>query len=121
MASLIAGERDPMTLADLARGRLRAKTDRLTEAMTGRFTEHHALLLTKMLARSTASPPTSPPCRHPSTRRWASWLRPWPSSTPFPAWGRSPRSDPGRDRHRHEPVPDAGASDLLGALRRRCQ
>jgi transposase len=51
MAALIAGERDPMTLANLARGRLRAKTDRLIEALTGRFTEHHAFLLTQMLAR----------------------------------------------------------------------
>jgi transposase len=51
MAALIAGERDPMTLADLARGRLRTKTDRLVEALTGRFTEHHAFLLTQMLAR----------------------------------------------------------------------
>jgi transposase len=45
MAALITGERDPATLADLARGRLRAKTDRLTEALTGRFTDHHAFLL----------------------------------------------------------------------------
>jgi transposase len=51
MAALIAGERDPATLAGLARGRLRAKTDRLTEALTGRFTEHHAFLLTQMLQR----------------------------------------------------------------------
>ncbi len=33
------------------RGRLRAKTDRLGEALTGRFTEHHAFLLTQMLQR----------------------------------------------------------------------
>jgi hypothetical protein len=54
MAALIAGERDPAVLADLARGRLRAKTTRLTEALTGRFTDHHALLaflLTQMLHR----------------------------------------------------------------------
>jgi len=51
LAALITGERDPMTLADLARGRLRTKTTRLTEALTGRFTEHHAFLLTQMLAR----------------------------------------------------------------------
>jgi hypothetical protein len=37
MAALIAGERDPMTLADLARGRLRAKTDRLTEGPVSGF------------------------------------------------------------------------------------
>src|SRR3954449_7879681 len=51
MAALIAGERDPGVLAGLARGSLRAKTARLTEALTGRFTEHHAFLLTQMLHR----------------------------------------------------------------------
>jgi transposase len=51
MAALIAGERDPAALADLARGSLRSKTARLTEALTGRFTEHHAFLLTQMLQR----------------------------------------------------------------------
>jgi transposase len=51
MAALIAGERDPAVLANLARGSLRAKTERLTEALTGRFTEHHAFLLAQMLRR----------------------------------------------------------------------
>jgi transposase len=51
MAALIAGERDPAVLADLARGTLRSKTARLTEALTGRFTDHHAFLLAQMLRR----------------------------------------------------------------------
>ena len=51
LAALIAGERDPAVLAELARGRLRAKTDRLVEALTGRFTDHHAFLLDRMLHR----------------------------------------------------------------------
>ncbi len=51
MAALIAGERDPAVLAELARGSMRSKTVRLTEALTGRFTEHHAFLLTQMLRR----------------------------------------------------------------------
>jgi transposase len=51
MATLIAGERDPAVLASLARGSLRAKTGRLTEALTGRFTDHHAFLLDRMLKR----------------------------------------------------------------------
>jgi transposase len=51
MAALIAGERDPGVLADLARGSMRSKTARLREALTGRFTDHHAFLLTQMLAR----------------------------------------------------------------------
>jgi transposase len=51
MAALIAGERNPAVLAGLALGRMRVKTARLTEALTGRFTAHHAFLLTQMLAR----------------------------------------------------------------------
>jgi transposase len=51
MAALIAGERDPAALAGLARGSMRSKNARLTEALTGRFTAHHAFLLTRMLAR----------------------------------------------------------------------
>ncbi|WP_460985793.1 IS110 family RNA-guided transposase, partial [Sinomonas halotolerans] len=44
LEALIAGERDPAALAGLARGRLRAKIPALTDALTGRFTEHHAFL-----------------------------------------------------------------------------
>ncbi len=51
MAALVAGERDPKVLAQLARGSMRGKTDRLEEAFTGRFTEHHAFLLQTMMAR----------------------------------------------------------------------
>ena len=51
MADLVAGERDPAVLAGLARGTLRSKTARLTEALTGRFTDHHAFLLDRMLHR----------------------------------------------------------------------
>src|SRR3712207_4140240 len=55
MAALTAGERDPAGLAALARGSLRSKSARLTEALTGRFTEHHAFLLTQMLQRVDAA------------------------------------------------------------------
>jgi transposase len=42
--ALIKGERDPAGLADLAKRRLRAKIPQLTEALTGRFAEHHGFL-----------------------------------------------------------------------------
>jgi transposase len=42
--ALIAGERDPVALADLARGRMRARRDALVEALTGMFDDHHAEL-----------------------------------------------------------------------------
>jgi transposase len=51
MAALIDGQRDPLTLADLARSRLRAKLPALREALTGRFDDHHAFLLKKMIDR----------------------------------------------------------------------
>lgn len=51
MAALIAGQRDPATLAELARGSMRSKTGRLREALTGRFSDHHAFLLARMLDR----------------------------------------------------------------------
>jgi transposase len=42
--ALIGGQRDPAAVADLAKRRLRSKIPALTEALTGRFTEHHAFL-----------------------------------------------------------------------------
>lgn len=44
LAALIAGDRDPVVLADLAKRRLRNKIPELTEALNGRFNEHHAFL-----------------------------------------------------------------------------
>ena len=38
-------------LAGLARRRMRAKIPQLEEAFTGHFTDHHAFLLQRMLAR----------------------------------------------------------------------
>jgi transposase len=45
LAALVGGERDPVVLAELARGRLRAKLPQLRQALRGRFSDHHALLL----------------------------------------------------------------------------
>ena len=44
LQALIDGPRDPAVLADLAKRRLRVKIPELTEALTGRFSEHHAFL-----------------------------------------------------------------------------
>jgi transposase len=42
--ALVAGDRDAGGLADLAKRRLRSKIPELTEALNGRFTDHHAFL-----------------------------------------------------------------------------
>lgn len=47
--ALIAGERDPAVLADLARGKLTTKRAALLEALNGRFDDHHADLARLLL------------------------------------------------------------------------
>jgi transposase len=49
LEALIAGERDPRRLADLARGRLKAKRSALIAALDGRFDAHHAELTRLLL------------------------------------------------------------------------
>ena len=58
LQALIEGQRDPVMLADLAKRRLRSKIPALTEALTGRFSEHHAFLARvhlDLIDRQTAS------------------------------------------------------------------
>lgn len=45
LRAMVAGERDPAVLADLSLQRLRVKIPALTQALNGRFTEHHAFLV----------------------------------------------------------------------------
>ncbi|MQB01745.1 MAG: IS110 family transposase [Actinobacteria bacterium] len=49
--ALVAGGRDTAALAELAKGRMRPKIPQLREALEGRFSEHHALIVAEMLAR----------------------------------------------------------------------
>jgi transposase len=49
LAALVAGERDPEVLAELAKGVLRKKIPQLREALRGRFKDHHALLIRLIL------------------------------------------------------------------------
>jgi transposase len=49
LEALIAGERSPRVLADLALGKMKAKRAALTEALTGRFDDHHAELARMLL------------------------------------------------------------------------
>jgi transposase len=48
LEALIAGQRDPQVLAELAMGRMRAKKSVLQEALTGHFRDHHGYLLRMM-------------------------------------------------------------------------
>jgi transposase len=52
--ALIAGQRDPKVLAELARGRMRGKRAALVQALTGRFNDHHAELARMLLDQGDA-------------------------------------------------------------------
>lgn len=47
--ALIAGSRDPAVLAQMAKGRMRAKIDRLEEALSGHFGAHHAIVCRQII------------------------------------------------------------------------
>jgi transposase len=49
--ALIGGERDPRRLAELARGKMRAKRSELITALDGRFDEHHGELARMLLGQ----------------------------------------------------------------------
>ncbi|OAE01967.1 hypothetical protein A6A22_11430 [Arthrobacter sp. OY3WO11] len=49
--ALVSGERDPQALASLAHASMRRKSAALVEALTGRFTDHHAFMLQLHLDR----------------------------------------------------------------------
>jgi transposase len=50
LQALVGGTTDPEVLADLARGKLRAKLPALRRALAGRFRPHHAFLASQLLA-----------------------------------------------------------------------
>lgn len=51
LQAMVEGTTDPEVLAELARGRLRAKIPALKEAMAGRFGAHHALIVGTILSK----------------------------------------------------------------------
>jgi transposase len=56
LEALTGGERDPEVLASLARGRMKSKHDRLVQALTGKFDDHHAELARMLLDQIDALP-----------------------------------------------------------------
>ena len=50
LAALLAGETNPTVVAELARGKMRAKRDLLVQALQGQFKPHHRVLISEQLA-----------------------------------------------------------------------
>jgi transposase len=51
LQAMIDGERDPVVLAEMARGSMRRKIPQLRQALTGHFDDHHAFICATMLRR----------------------------------------------------------------------
>ena len=79
LQALVEGQRDPAALADLAKRRLRAKIPALTEALTGRFSEHHAFL-TRMYLEVIVAETGGDMSTFPTAAHLASWAGTCPGS-----------------------------------------
>jgi transposase len=75
LEALIAGERNPEVLAEMARASMRAKRQILVQALTGQFTEHHAFLARTMLDRIDAVSATEARLSEEITRQLAPFRR----------------------------------------------
>jgi hypothetical protein len=115
LAVLVGGERDPKVLAQLARRSMRAKIAVLEEAFTGHFTDHHAFLPGTMLRRVDAISADIAALDERIAEQAApladaiARLDEIPGDQP----GQRVR-DPGRNRHRYDPVPHRRAPGLVG-------
>ncbi|MFC8660815.1 IS110 family transposase [Streptomyces sp. NPDC057199] len=75
LEALIAGERGPQVLAEMARASMRAKRQILAQALTGQFTDHHAFLARTMLDRIDAVTATEARLSEEITRQLAPFRR----------------------------------------------
>src|SRR4051794_5615392 len=51
LGAMVAGQRDPTALAEMAEGKMRGKIPQLGEALDGNLTDAHARLVPQMLQR----------------------------------------------------------------------
>ncbi|WP_033329009.1 IS110 family transposase [Streptomyces yerevanensis] len=84
LEALIAGERDPKALAELAKASMRAKRQTLAQALTGQFTDHHAFLARTMLDRIDAVTATEARLSEEITCQLAPFRRPIELLTTIP-------------------------------------
>jgi hypothetical protein len=126
--ALIAGETDPARLAGLASSRIKASPATLTEALRGRITKHHRFLLRlhleqidtldRAIAEIEANVYRERQALTQGGRGGPRSLSPLDPGADQHPWHRRvgrPRAT-GRDRRRHGPLPDSGASDLVGRV-----
>ena len=120
LEALIAGQRDPAVLADLAKRQLRKKIPALTEALQGRFNDHHAFMVQLYLDRIDAheADVDLPRCPHRGSDRPVSGDPQTPDKHPGLVTDHRQRVHR-RNRRRHERVPHRRAPGVVGGGRAR--
>ncbi|WP_461479837.1 IS110 family RNA-guided transposase [Mycobacterium sp. HUMS_1102779] len=109
--ALIAGERDARRLAELARGRMRAKRSELMTALDGRFDDHHAELARMLLAQIDALSTQI----NTLTGRIEDLIAELPETAPVDHGGGDDTTAPNPgDRSDTGPLPDRGAAGFTG-------
>ncbi len=118
MEALLAGVSDADTLAELARGRLRAKLPQLREALEGRVDATHRLLLRHILDHITYLEGEIEKLFTEIETLLSPYERQLTLLTGIVGVGRaSAVAHPGGNRHRHEPLSFRQTSGLLGRRR----
>ena len=120
MDHLIAGERNPKVLAQLARAAARRKIRQLEEALEGAefFTPAHAALLAKVLARTGRLSADIEDLTAVIERLLAPYEEQLQQAESMPGWGRRAAQERRRrNRGRHDQVPHRAAPGLLGRPR----
>ena len=113
--ALVAGTTDPELLAELAKGKLRAKIPALKEALVGRFDRQHALIVSAILAHLDFLDEQIQLL----SDEIEAQLAPFGSAVELlctipGVQRRTAEVDRRRDRHRHEPLPLRASPRQLG-------
>jgi len=112
--ALVAGTTDPEVLADLARGRLRAKLPALREALEGRFEALRALLVWAILAHLDFLDEQIERLTEAIGEQIAPFEWPLSSCARSPRFSGAPPERHRRNRHGHVDLPDRQAPRLVG-------
>jgi len=115
LRAVIAGERNPRVLADLALGRMRRKTALLEEALDcSFFTPEHAFVLAMMLANIDHYTAQVAVLDEKVAVLCEPYERQVAQLDAIPGFGVTAAQDLIADRHRHDSVPDRRTPVLLG-------
>jgi transposase len=117
LEAMARAEGTPESLAELGKGRLRAKIPALRQALQGRVHPYHRWLIREFLEHITFLEGRSIAWKVPSLNRWtrtAKRLPSWLLATLPGARSHLRGGHPGGDRNGYEPVPQCGPPLLVG-------